>query len=76
MFVETYIPPFFRNICDFMSLDHVTSEYESELAKELGLVNSISVAVGAMIGGGIFTVLGFLAGFLPPAGAQQQCCRQ
>ncbi|MHA2504021.1 MAG: amino acid permease [Candidatus Kariarchaeaceae archaeon] len=49
-----------------MSLDHVTSEYESELAKELGLVNSISVAVGAMIGGGIFTVLGFLAGFAGP----------
>ena len=31
-----------------------TSEYESELAQELGLMNAIAVAVGAMIGGGIF----------------------
>ena len=43
-----------------------TSEYESELAQELGLMNAIAVAVGAMIGGGIFTVLGFLADFAGP----------
>ncbi|MDH5646347.1 MAG: amino acid permease, partial [Candidatus Heimdallarchaeota archaeon] len=41
--------------------------HHSELAKELGLKETISVAVGAMIGGGIFTVLGFLAGFAGPA---------
>ncbi len=40
---------------------------ETEFAKELGLVEAVSIAVGAMIGGGIFTVLGKLANIAGPS---------
>ena len=39
----------------------------TEFAKELGLKEAISIAVGAMIGGGIFAALGRLAGIVGPA---------
>lgn len=45
-------------------------EYEStprtELAKELGLTEALSIAIGAMIGGGIFTALGRVADLAGP----------
>ncbi|MFV2013861.1 MAG: amino acid permease [Candidatus Heimdallarchaeota archaeon] len=48
--------------------DQITSEgVHTEFAKELGLKEAISIAVGAMIGGGIFSVLGRLAGIAGPA---------
>jgi amino acid transporter/nucleotide-binding universal stress UspA family protein len=40
---------------------------KTEFAKELGLKEAISIAIGAMIGGGIFSVLGRLAGIAGPA---------
>ena len=39
----------------------------AEFAKELGLKEAISIAVGAMIGGGIFSVLGRLSHIAGPA---------
>jgi len=42
------------------------SQSQSEFSKELGLKEAISIAVGAMIGGGIFSVLGRLAGLAGP----------
>ncbi|MCY3411140.1 MAG: amino acid permease [Candidatus Heimdallarchaeota archaeon] len=39
----------------------------SEFAKELGLKEAISIAIGAMIGGGIFSVLGRLSHIAGPA---------
>ncbi len=45
----------------------VVSHTEAEFAKELGLKEAVSIAVGAMIGGGIFAVLGKLARFAGPA---------
>lgn len=42
-------------------------ESHSEFAKELGLTEAISIAVGAMIGGGIFSVLGRLARLTGPS---------
>ncbi len=39
----------------------------TEFAKELGLKEAISIAVGAMIGGGIFSVLGRLSHMAGPA---------
>lgn len=44
------------------------SEHTQEFAKELGLLETCSVAIGAMIGGGIFSVLGYLATNAGPAG--------
>ncbi|MHA2365796.1 MAG: amino acid permease [Candidatus Hodarchaeales archaeon] len=38
----------------------------TEFAKELGLKEAFTIAVGAMIGGGIFSVLGRLAGLAGP----------
>ena len=38
----------------------------TEFAKELGLKEVVSIAIGAMIGGGIFSVLGRLAGLAGP----------
>lgn len=49
-------------------VEQITSEgVHTEFAKELGLKEAISIAVGAMIGGGIFSVLGRLAGIAGPA---------
>ncbi|MHA2365795.1 MAG: amino acid permease [Candidatus Hodarchaeales archaeon] len=42
------------------------SRSHTEFAKELGLKEAFSIAVGAMIGGGIFSVLGRLAGLAGP----------
>lgn len=39
----------------------------TEFAKELGLTEAVSIAVGAMIGGGIFSVLGRLSAIAGPA---------
>jgi len=51
-----------------MSSDNVSNtEGNTEFAKELGLKEAISIAVGAMIGGGIFSVLGRLAGIAGPS---------
>lgn len=36
--------------------------YEVELVRELGLVEAITIGIGGMIGGGIFTVIGLVAG--------------
>ncbi len=47
--------------------DGQESESRTEFAKELGLKEAVSIAVGAMIGGGIFSVLGRLAGMAGPA---------
>ncbi|MHA1984757.1 MAG: APC family permease, partial [Candidatus Hodarchaeales archaeon] len=44
----------------------VMESQQREFAKELGLKEVIAIAVGAMIGGGIFTVLGRLAGLAGP----------
>lgn len=41
--------------------------HSTEFAKELGLKESVAIAVGAMIGGGIFSVLGRLAHIAGPA---------
>ncbi|MHA2098867.1 MAG: amino acid permease [Candidatus Kariarchaeaceae archaeon] len=49
-------------------VEQITSEgVHTEFAKELGLKEGISIAVGAMIGGGIFSVLGRLAGIAGPS---------
>lgn len=49
-------------------VEQISSEgARTEFAKELGLKEAISIAVGAMIGGGIFSVLGRLAGIAGPA---------
>ena len=45
----------------------VTDSGHTEFAKELGLKEAVSIAVGAMIGGGIFSVLGRLAGIAGPS---------
>ncbi|MHA2249716.1 MAG: amino acid permease [Candidatus Kariarchaeaceae archaeon] len=50
-----------------MSPNSTAGEAQTEFAKELGLREAISIAVGAMIGGGIFSVLGRLAGIAGPA---------
>ncbi|RMG34809.1 MAG: amino acid transporter [Methanobacteriota archaeon] len=42
-------------------------ESHTEFAKELGLKEAVSIAVGAMIGGGIFSVLGRLARMAGPS---------
>ena len=39
----------------------VTEASHTELAKELGLKEALAIAIGAMIGGGIFTALGRVA---------------
>ncbi|MHA2249715.1 MAG: amino acid permease [Candidatus Kariarchaeaceae archaeon] len=44
-----------------------TSSARAEFAKELGLKEAVSIAVGAMIGGGVYSVLGRLAGIAGPA---------
>lgn len=36
--------------------------YEVELVRELGLVEAITIGIGGMIGGGIFTVIGLVIG--------------
>ncbi|MFW9929867.1 MAG: universal stress protein [Candidatus Thorarchaeota archaeon] len=43
-----------------------TGQQHREFAKELGLKEVMAIAIGAMIGGGIFTVLGRLAGLAGP----------
>jgi len=43
------------------------SDARTEFAKELGLKEAISIAVGAMIGGGIFSALGRLAHITGPS---------
>ncbi len=44
-----------------------SSETHTEFAKELGLKEAIAIAVGAMIGGGIFSALGNLAAITGPS---------
>ena len=38
----------------------VNNEVEVELSKELGLKEALGIAVGALIGGGVFSVLGLV----------------
>ena len=45
----------------------IETETHTEFAKELGLKEAVSIAVGAMIGGGIFSVLGRLARMAGPS---------
>ncbi|MCH8908286.1 MAG: amino acid permease [Candidatus Heimdallarchaeota archaeon] len=50
-----------------MAIDQTSGNGHTEFAKELGLKEAVSIAVGAMIGGGIFSVLGRLAGIAGPS---------
>lgn len=47
--------------------DQSSHQPTTEFAKELGLTEAISIAVGAMIGGGIFTALGRLSNITGPS---------
>ena len=51
---------------EIQSFDHSLDQAHTGLAKELGLVEALAIAIGAMIGGGIFTALGRVAGLAGP----------